>query len=186
MAVTTFLLDRQNRTAPETGRVSRSDEIAHAIFDQAVASARGRMRVDQQLIGFKELVQRPDFVDHFLRDLAVGVAQALASNDQRVAAVYAYEVAPSSGADASALSGALVSLLVVVTAPSAALGAFVASLNRALCARLSTHPGAHLSLSGPVLDINVVTEQEVRQEVGIARLLSAVVLSPVKLWQRKE
>jgi hypothetical protein len=185
MAVTTMLLERQDRAAPETGRVSRADEIAHGIFDQAVASARGRTRADQELTGFHELAQRPGFVGHFLRDLTVGVAQALASNDQRVLAVYAYEASPRSGVDAPAPCGALVPLLVVVTAPSAALAAFVASLNRALCARLSALPGARFSPAGPVLDINVVTEQEVRQEVGIARLLSAV-LPPVILWQRKE
>jgi hypothetical protein len=180
-----MLLDRPDRAAPETGHVSRSDEIAHAIFNQAVASARGRTRADQQLTGFNELVQLPGFVGHFLWDLTVGVAQALAANDQRVLAVYAYEASPRADASAPALSGALVSLLVVVTVPSAALEAFVASLNRALCARLSALPGAQLSPSGPVLDINVVTEQEVRREVGIARLLSAV-LPPVNLWQRKE
>lgn len=183
--MTTQLLHRQDREAPETGRVARSEEIADAIFDQAVASARGQMRADQQLTDFHELAQRPGFGGPFLRALTVGVAQALASHDQRVIAVYAYEASPKSGADAPAPSGALMPLLVVVTAPSAALDAFVASLNRALCARLSLLPGARFSPSGPVLDINVVTEQEVRQEVGIARLLSAM-LPPVRLWQRKE
>lgn len=185
MAVTTMLLNRHKRAAPGTGRVSRSDEIAHAIFDQAIASARARAGLGQSLAEFDELVRLPDFVSHLLQDLTVGVAQALASNDQRVLAVYAYEASPKSGADARAFSGALVSQLVVVTAPSAALEAFVASLNRALCARMNALTGSWYSPPGPVLDINVVTEQEVRQEVGIARLLSAV-LPPVKLWQRKE
>jgi len=84
-----------------------------------------------------------------------------------------------------AFSGPLVHLLVLVTAPSAALEAFVASLNRALSARLGALSGACFSPSGRLLDINVVTEQEVHQGVGIARLLSAV-LPPVRLWQRKE
>ena len=183
--MTITLLDRQDPAAPDTSRVSRSDEIAHAIVDQALASARAHLGPGQPLAEFDGLALRPGFFGQFSRNLTVGVAQALASNDQRVLAVYAYEAAPRSGAGARALSGALVHLLVLVTAPSAALEAFVASLNRALGARLSALPGAQLRPPGPVLDINVVTEQEVRQEVGIARLLSAV-LPPVKLWQRKE
>lgn len=179
------MLDRQDQQTIETSRVSRSDDIAHAIYDQAIASARAQTRADQQVTEFGELAHLPGFVGHFLRELAVGVAQALAAHDSRVLAVYAYEGPPNPGARVEALSGALVHLLVLVTAPSAALEAFVASLNRALSARLGALSGACFSSSGRLLDINVVTEQEVHQGVGIARLLSAV-LPPVRLWQRKE
>jgi hypothetical protein len=183
--VTIRMLECQDQQNAETSRVSRSDEIAHAIYDQAMASARSQARADQQVTEFGELAPVPGFVGHFLRDLTVGVAQALAANDPRVLAVYSYEALPEPGAEAENLSGALVHLLVLVTAPSAALEAFVASLNRALGARLRASSGAWFSRTGLLLDINVVTELEVRQGVGVARLLSAV-LPPVRLWQRKE
>jgi hypothetical protein len=175
--VTIRLLNNQERPAAEACRVSRSDEIAHAIFDEAVAAARVRTRADHHLCGFDELVNVPGFFGHFMQDLAAGVAQALAANDHRVLAVYGYEAAVDPVSEAQAPCGALVHLVVLVTAPSAALEAFVASLNRAL--------GARFNPAGPVLDINAVTEREVRQRVGFGRLLSPV-LPTVKLWQRKE
>lgn len=184
--MTVPVLGRQDQLLDETGRVSRLDEMAKRIRDEAVASARAPLDADQCLTELDGPVQRSDFKRHFLRALAVGVAQALAANDRRVLAVYAYETALNCGAEVNEPWGPLAHLLVVVTVPSAALEAFVASLNRALGASLNALPRAHFSHAGPLLDINVVTEQEVRQGVGMARLLSARLPPPVQLWQRKE
>jgi hypothetical protein len=184
--MTVRVLDRQDQLLAEADRVSRIDEMAKRIRDQAVASACVQLHPDQHLTQHNDPVQRSDFKRQFLRALAVGVAQALAANDRRVLAVYAYETTRDHGAELHDLSGALAHLLVVVTAPSAALEAFVASLNRALGASLSALPRAHFSHAWPPLDINVVTEQEVRLGVGMARLLSARLPPPVQLWQRKE
>lgn len=184
--MTVRVLDRQDQLLTETDGVSRIDEMATRIRDQAVASARAQLDAKQCLPELDDPVHRSDCKRHFLRALAVGVAQALAANDRRVLAVYAYEATPDYGAEVNDLWGALAHLLVVVTAPSAALEAFVASLNRGLGASLSALPRAHFSHAGPPLDINVVTEQEVRQGVGMARLLSARLPPPVQLWQRKD
>jgi hypothetical protein len=184
--MTVRVLDRQDQLLAETDRVSCIDEMAKRIRDQAVASARAQLHADQYLTELDDPVQRSDFQRHFLQALAAGVAQALAANDRRVLAVYADETTRDHGAEVHDLWGALAHLLVVVTAPSAALEAFVASLNRALGASLDALPKAHFSHAGPPLDIIVVTEQEVRLGVGMARLLSARLPPPVQLWQRQE
>jgi hypothetical protein len=178
--MTVRLLDYQEQPADMSSRVSRSDEIAQVIYDQAVASARTQTRAE-----LEELTALPGYIGHFLRNLAAGVGAALGANDHRVVAVYAYEAPATRGTDVEPDGAPRLHLLVVVTAPSAALEAFIASLNRALGARLSEFPGAQFNLCGPLLDINVVTEAETRQGVGIARLLSAV-MPPIELWQRKE
>ncbi len=179
-------LDRPDQWLAETDGVSRLDEMAQRIRDQAAAAARAQLRAERQVTEPEDPAQRPDFRRHFLRALAVGVAQALAANDRRVLAVYACETTPAQGAEAHDRWGALAHLLVVVTAPSAALEAFVASLNRALDASLAALPRTHFSHAGPPLDINVVTEQDVRLGVGMARLLSVRLPPPVQLWQRQE
>jgi hypothetical protein len=184
--MTARVLDRRDQLLNATDCVSRLDEMATWIRDQAVASARAQLHADQRLTELDDPVQRSDFKRHFLRALADGVAQALAANDRRVVAVYAHETTPVHSAEVNNLSGALAHLLVVVTAPSAALEALVASLNRALGASLNALPKAHFSHVGPPLDINVVTEREVRQGVGMARLLSARLPPPIQLWQHKE
>jgi hypothetical protein len=80
--------------------------------------------------------------------------------------------------------GALAHLFVVVMAPSAALDALVSSLNRSLGASLGALPAPLSGRTAPPLDISIVTEQHVRQGVGVARLLSAVRPPPVKHWER--
>lgn len=185
--MTIRLLDYPDPLSATARRVSRLDEMAQGICDQAVASARVSLGAEQRPAALDELVDRPGFADHVLRGLAVGVAQALAANDQRVMAVYAHGPAPDGSlvAEVQDEPGPRLHLLVRVTAPSAALEAFVASLERALGASLRALPHTRLGRAAPLLDISIVSEREVKQQVGMARLLAGLRPAPVKLWERQ-
>lgn len=180
-----MLLERSNdQPSTEVSQVSWLDELAYGICAQAVALARAQVSAGQADASLAELIEAPDFAAYFIRGLALGFAQTLAAHDQRVQVVYVSECALDRP-ERYAQSGALAHLLVLVTAPSAALEALISSLNRGLAASLSALPRPWGTRTDLPLDISLVTEQEVRQGAGVARLLSAVRPPPAKLWQRQ-
>lgn len=70
-------------------------------------------------------------------------------------------------------------------APSAALMAFVASLNRALAASLRALPAFQSLGRDPGVDANVITAHEQRLGLGLAGLPSAAPAPFAKLWERE-
>jgi hypothetical protein len=156
--------------------------MASAMRDQALALAREQLPPDERRVNVVDLLERPGFRIAFLQALAIGVAQTLARYDQRVLAVYAHAAAPHPGTDAGLPATTLTHMLVLVTAPSAALEALVTALNRALSVSLSGLAETSVGDSQPLLDISLVTEQQVQRGFGLAGLLSAVRPRPVKLW----
>ena len=116
----------------------------------------------------------------------MGVSNALAANDPNVQAIYAYD--PSTNADSETeeeiTPDATVHLLVQVTMPSAALQAFIASLDRALLASLKDLPSPRFAQRESVLNVNLITEDDIRHGANFAGLLSGVFAPPLKIWQR--
>ncbi len=134
-----------------------------------------RALVDHARVHAETEASRSGFAEAFKQALAAGVARALAENDRFVRAIYAYEPATA--------DHATIHLLVRVTKPSAALEAFIATVNRALVMQLQA-PG-EVAPREAVLDVNLFTEDDVRRGVGYAALLHAVSPPPKRLWQRE-
>jgi hypothetical protein len=165
--------------------VSSLEEMATGIRDQALTLALAKVAPGRRSAQLVELLERPRFRNAFIQALAMGVAQALAANDQRVLAVYAYPAAPPPGATVARQETSLAHLMVLVTSSSAALEVFVAALNRALRVSLSGITGKRFGQGHPLLDINILTEQQRQQGLGLTRLLSADQPRPIMLWQRQ-
>jgi hypothetical protein len=176
-----------NITDASIGRASHLTEVAEAIRDDALALARGKLSPRQRDLDLKSLSHHSAFLDYFKYGLASGVANVLAANDQHIMAIHAHD--PSASTDSETgedvLLDATVHLLVVVTSPSAALDALVAALDRALTGSLRSLPLPEFSKRGFVLDVNLITEEDVRLGVGYARLLSSVFMPPLQVWQRE-
>jgi len=167
-------------------RVLPLDEVAETIRDDALALAQNRLSAPLTGLELKRLLRRPDFVDNLKYGLASGVANALSGNDPRVTAVYVYE--PSANPDSELGNDmpvdATVHLLVLVKSPSAALDAFIAVLDRALTASLTSLPSPKFAERDSILDVNLLTEKDVESGRGYAILLSSVFAPPLKVWQR--
>jgi hypothetical protein len=174
-------------TSPDLRQVSDLTEMADAIRDQALAEANRSSGKRPNGTGRAGVIELSACLRQFSRGLATGIAKVLAANDQRVAAVYDYQPArPATSEQQPEHSPAIaIHLLIVVTAPSAALLALVASLTRALAASLWASPVFLSSARDLLVDANVITEQELRIGVGLAGLLSAVPAPSVKLWERE-
>lgn len=167
--------------------VSSLDETAETIRDDALALVKQRLHIIQRDANLESLFRHPDFFDRFKDGLAAGVAKALAANDQRVLVIYTYDplANPDKESGEEMPLDATVHLLVLVATPSAALSAFVASLDRALTASLKSLPSPLFVQRESVLDVNLITEKDVRLGLGYAALLSSLFVPPIKVWARE-
>jgi hypothetical protein len=162
----------------EPGAVARLADIAAAIRDQALAQATAELDPEARPTPVSERFQQPGFAGRFLAGLRLGVARELAAYDRRVLAVYADGQTP--GPDCPPAGR----LLVLVTAPSAALDAFEAALDRSLAASLAEWPAPGWLHQEPLLAFAVVTEVELQLGLSLAGGLDSAAQAPVPLWQR--
>jgi hypothetical protein len=77
-------------------------------------------------------------------------------------------------------------MLLLASTPSAALDAFISSLDRALMASLRELALPVLKQRDFILEVNLVTKQDIQYQIGYAKLLSSVFAPPLKVWQREE
>jgi hypothetical protein len=77
-------------------------------------------------------------------------------------------------------------LLVHVSTPSAALQAFISALDRALLTSLKELPSPLFKERVFILDVNLITDQDIQQRIGFARLLTSPFAPPLKVWQRED
>lgn len=166
--------------------VSPLDEVVETIREDALTLAQERLSAPLRGLELKRLLRRPEFVDNLKYGLALGVANALSANDKHIQAVYIYE--PSANPDSELGNDlpvdATVHMLAVVQSPSAALEAFIASLDRALSASLRDLPSPKFAERESILDMNILTEKDVELGRGYAALLSSIFAPPLKIWQR--
>lgn len=170
-----------------TAQVSHLAEVAETIRDDAMA-----MACRKHLIFYspeaKSLLEQPGFLDRFKYGLASGVAAVLGASDQRVRAIYIQDTInnPENEVAAEAPLDVTVSLIVLVTATSAALESFIASLDRALIASLKELDSPRFAEREFILDVIAVTEEEARLGIGYGHMLKSVFAPPLKVWQRDE
>lgn len=178
----------QNNRQAVIPKVLPLDELAETFLNDAVAGARQKLSPLERGSDLRTLFDVPAFLDAFKYGLASGVAKALSENDKSVQAVYVYD--PSNNPDCESGEdlpmGATVHLLVRVTRSSAALEAFMATLDAALTAKVRNLPSDQFARLESVLDANLVTDQQVRLGAGYAPLLVSLFAPPIKLWQREQ
>jgi hypothetical protein len=168
-------------------QVSPLLETAETIRGNALNLAREKLLPREQDVELAKLFERRDFVDYFKYALAQEVAQVIATYDQRVQAVYLFEESANPDAETEEylqFVDLTIHLLALVTSASAALDAFVASLDRALTEVLSELPSDAFARRVSFLDILPVTESDIEEGRGYAVLLSSIYARPLKIWQR--
>jgi hypothetical protein len=184
--MTTIAIPTEKVEVESEIKVFPLDEVAETIRDDALALAQARLSAPLAGLELNCLLRHPDFVDNLKYGLASGVSNALSANNPRVTAVYIYE--PSANPDSELGNDmpvdATVHLLVLVKSSSAALEAFIAALDRALTASLTSLPSLKFAEHSSILDVNLLTEKDVASGRGYAVLLSSVFAPPLKVWQR--
>lgn len=183
MTTTTF---SHQATSIATSKVLPMQEIAEQLWNDALAQARQKMTPFHRQAELSELLLVPAFIDAFNHALAAGIAKILVENDKFLQAVYTYDPSMNpdseSGVDLPATPN--VHLLMLVSKRSTALSALIASLDDALTGKLRELPTSTFAQSKSMLDVNLITEEDVRRGTGYAVLLSSVFAPPIKVWER--
>lgn len=183
MAVDMLTTQKTTRSA----QVLSLSDLAKTIRASAIVEALSDRRSYATNEALLELELSRPVVREAVKDgLARGVARALAAHDAQVQAIYAYD--PSANPDSEAGDDrpfdATVHLLAVVTTPSAALQAFIAALDRALTESLKDLPSPVFQVRESILDINLITRQDVQERKGYAGLLSATFAPAIEIYRR--
>lgn len=181
-----MILDNQKAAATSPAVLSLQG-VVKTLLDDALARAKQKLSVPERNASLEKLLGLSVFQNSFKYGVAQGIARVLSENDKFVRAVYSYEPSmnPDSESGEDLQQSATVHLLIVVSQSSAALGALIGSLDRSLVAALQDLPSSKFQKSAPMLDVNLVTEQEIQQGTGYAVLLSSIFAPPLKLWPRE-
>lgn len=177
-------LDGQRETT--ASQVLPMQDVTKTILDHALAAAKEKIPVPERSASLEKLITLPAFHNSVKYGIAQQVAGVLAENDKFVRAVYVYE--PSMNPDIESgeeLPQSPTVHLLILAKSSAALQALVDSLDRSLAAALQELAPRQFKQRASVLDVNLVTEQEVQQGTGYAVLLSSLYAPPIKLWPRE-
>ncbi len=161
--------------------------LARAIREIALAKALRERRAyagDEALLELD--LRRPAVLESVKDGLAQGVARALASHEEQVKAIYAYD--PSANPDNETGEDwpfdPVLHLLVVVSAASPALPAYVRELDEALIESLRDVPALPFQMRETILDVILLTEEEVQQRIGYGSLLTSVFAPAIEIWRR--
>jgi hypothetical protein len=166
--------------------VTHLQNVANTLRDDAVRLAAEMVSTGQPGVSLEKLLQRRDFLSRMTYSLAREVARILAENDRHVESVYLYEPSanPDSEAGIELPVEATLHLLVSVTAPTAALESFIRALDRALTDSLRELPSPLYAGRTSILNVCLVTGEDIRERRGYAALLTSVFAPPLKIWDR--
>jgi hypothetical protein len=166
---------------PGSPQVARLDDLADTVLRQALVMADQHSGAASGSADLASLLPSPDFASRLELALAAGVARVLGQHDSRIVAVFGYQPALASRQPSELTDAVAIRLLIVVTAPSAALQSFVGSLERALAARWRALPAVRPWRRELVLDANIMAQPAFDGGFGLAGLLSAPA-APIRLW----
>jgi hypothetical protein len=175
-------------TEQTTTQVPYLEDVAETIRDDAIEQARSKLSPFQSGLSLEQLLGDNNFIDYFKYGLASGAAKALAANDKHVQAVYVFESStnPGSETETSTPIEMTIHLIIKVSRASAALEAFIDSLDKAMVRSLQSLPSPLFQMRVSVLDVIIVTAEDVQRRVGYAALLSSMFAPALKIWEREE
>ena len=84
-------IEREKRTVSTSGQVTRFQEAAETIRDNALNAARLRLPARQQEASLAGLLQIPVFLNSFKYGLAQGVTNVIVANDGNVQSIHLFE-----------------------------------------------------------------------------------------------
>jgi hypothetical protein len=186
--MTTAVLTAEREIKAPAVMVSDVSGTAEEIREGALAFVREKLTAFQRGLDLIGLLRRSEYFEIFKHGLVIGVANVLARYDQRVLAVYTYELQTNTDVETGEAVpfNPTVNMLLLVSTPSAALDAFISSLDRALLASLKELALPVLKQRDFILEVNMVTKQDIQYKIGYAKLLSSVFAPPIKVWQREK
>jgi hypothetical protein len=182
----TNTIEQEIVTGAPVIQITRLQEAAETIRENALSAARSRLPVRQQGAPLADLLRLPAFLNSFKYGLAEGATNVIVANDGNVLAVYHFEESanPDAETEAALTPDVGVHLLLLVDSNSAALEAFIKSLDGTLTGLIRELPSPALAKRTSILNVIPITQEDVDNKRGYGALLSSLFARPVKLWAR--
>jgi hypothetical protein len=158
---------------------------ADAAIQRAIEFSTEKMRLGNHAAALEKLrANDPAACAYCLYSIAQQVGIALGALDEHVLAAYVvdYDATPEDLCFASPPQTPLIHMILRVARKTSALTALVEALDRALMRAYAQVLGD--SRREHLLDVQVVTEEEVARRVGYGALLTSIHQRPLCLWER--
>ncbi len=172
---------------PQTPPLRMPDAASTA--EVVVAQAMEYCARKMGLAGAEEAMERvrkgdPCAHGYCYYSIAKQVAEAMASLDRSIRAVYVfdYDATPSDLCFHETVQTTPIHLLVWTERKTEALGSLAGALDHALARKLCTMLGC-----GPqehILDVQIIDDSDVEKQTGYGALLCSIHHRPIKVWER--
>ena len=158
---------------------------ADAAIHRAIEFCAAKMRLSDHTMALEKLrANDPAACAYCQYSVAQQVGMALGALDEHVNAAYVvdYDATPEDICFAPRAQTPLIHMILRVGRKTSALTALIEALDRALLRAYAQVLGD--SSRQHLLDVQVVTEEEVERRVGYGALLSSIHQPPLRIWER--
>ena len=167
-------------------RVSHVEDVTKQLLEDSINTALEKVSRYNRNKSLEDLFQDFYFFEQFNYCLSTKIAEMLAQNDERIQAVYQFGESMNPGSESGEYPpiDPCVHLLCLVEKSSAGLEAYIDGLDRALTKEMRDLPASCYAKLSSVLDICIVTEEDVENRKGYASLLKSLHAPPLCVWRR--
>ena len=155
--------------------------------DDALAYSRQEVAAKKRAWSLNRLFGDMEFFACFKYSLARSLSAVLAAHDVQIREIHYYDpfVEREDGQTGNLPVDATLHLLARISRSSAALEMFVAALDQALVEHLKELPTPLFLERSSIIDISLITDDDVRLGRGQASLLSSMYIPPLRIWMRE-
>ncbi len=167
-------------------KVLNLDDTAKVMRDTAINEARLVLPKFYDDKNLAALLKEPIYVENFKHIMAGLIADEIVQNDSAIEEVYFIDPDMNPDAEMGEPKPIIMDwhLLCLVAKPSAALKSIIAGLDSSLTAAIRELPQERFSSLETVLDVGLITKQDIKERKGFAALLTSMYAPPLQVWPR--
>jgi len=167
-------------------KVSHVEDVTKQLLEDSINTALEKVSRYNRNKSLEDLFQDHDFFEQFNYILSTKIAELFAQNDERIQAVYQFGESMNPGSESGEYLpiDPCVHLLCLVEKSSAGLKAYIDGLDRALTKEMVDLPASCYAKLSSVLDIIIITKEDVQKRKGYASLLKSLHAPPLCVWRR--
>jgi hypothetical protein len=164
--------------------ISHLSELAESMRDDALAFALSQRGTRKPVRSLQRVFDEIEFVDCFKYSLAQSLCEVLAAHAVQIREIHYYDPLVESTAQpvGNLPVDASLHLLARISRSSAALEMFISALDQAMVECLKELPTPLFAETNSIIDISLITDDDVRLGRGQAKLLSSMYTPPLRIF----
>jgi hypothetical protein len=174
-----YVSEQLENESVETIAPKDFERIANELCEEALNEARAQLHPLIRNVKLDSLDQRSEFVMAFKLALERSIAKLLAAWRPEIETIFRFDV---SWMDSRVFWDGTIHLLIKVPRVSDAIGIVAGKLDQSLLNYLRQSGWSRFQKSQSVLEIQQVTQNELRHAISYGAMFCAVYSVPVKVW----